>query len=130
MLKMSFDVNRVSLILICISTVTYSVSVNGRLGEFLRPKRGLKQGDPLSPFLFLLCREGLSTLMNMAVQKVSTAGVKASRRGPVVSHLFFADDCVLFTEASDKGVLAIKNILKEYGLLASMCQLRKVNCLL
>lgn len=52
----------------CISTVSYSIVLNGKVGERFRPSRGIRQGNPLSPFLFLICSEGLSSLMRIVVR--------------------------------------------------------------
>lgn len=66
MLKLGFDRKWVDLILNCITFISYSIIVNGMRGNEFYPSRGLRQGDPLSPFLFLLCSKGLSTLMRGA----------------------------------------------------------------
>ncbi|KAK5770923.1 hypothetical protein PVK06_047086 [Gossypium arboreum] len=66
----------------CVSTVSYSVAFNGHVGEKFRPTRRLRQGDPLSPFLFLICGDGLSSLMRLAMREGLLRGVKASRSGP------------------------------------------------
>ncbi|KAA3461196.1 LINE-1 reverse transcriptase isogeny [Gossypium australe] len=58
--------------------------------------------------------EGLSSLMRTAQKKGQIRGAKASRRGPEISHLLFADDCILFNEATEKGDRTMKDILKEY----------------
>ena len=69
MLKMGFQDSQVAMIMQCVSTVTYSILLNGEPKGFIRPSRGLRQGDPLSPFLFLFCVEGLNALLNKAVDK-------------------------------------------------------------
>ena len=66
MRKMGFHPKWVSLIKNCISTVTYSILVNGEPHGFLKPSRGIRQGDPISPYLFLLCAEGLHYLISNA----------------------------------------------------------------
>lgn len=86
----------------CVNTVSYSVVLNGHNGDSFYPSRGLRQGDPLSPFLFLFCGEGLFSLMKLGMQENKIKGVKASRSQPHVSHLLFADDCIPFGEATDK----------------------------
>ncbi|KAA3460177.1 reverse transcriptase [Gossypium australe] len=101
MRKMGFDPNWIRSMMNCISSVSYSVVLNGQKGDIFQPSRGLRQGDPISPFLFLICGEGLSSLMRKAVQEGHLKGVKASRRGPQISHLLFADDCILFGEANE-----------------------------
>ncbi|KAA3486186.1 reverse transcriptase [Gossypium australe] len=115
MRKMGFDPNWINSIMNCIAAVSYSVVLNGHAGDIFHPSRGLRQGDPLSPFLFLICGEGLSSLMRQSIQEGHLKGVKASRRGPQISHLLFADDCILFGEANERGAGLIKKILYEYG---------------
>ena len=66
MLKLGFDNRWVDLMMLCVSTVRYNVLVNGREVGPIIPKRGLRQGDPLSPYLFILCAEGLSSLIKRA----------------------------------------------------------------
>ncbi|KAA3476867.1 reverse transcriptase [Gossypium australe] len=100
MKKMGSDTGWVDMVIKCVSTVSYSVVFNGSASESFIPSRGLRQGDPLSPFLFLCCGEGLSSLMRLAKIENILKGVKASRRGPAISHLLFADDCILFAEAT------------------------------
>ncbi|KAK5833051.1 hypothetical protein PVK06_016862 [Gossypium arboreum] len=96
------------------STISYSAMVNGNVGENFYPTRGLRQGDLVSPFLFLICGEGLSCLMRLAIREGLLKGVKVSRSGPKVSHLLFVDDCILFKEATKRGACVIKEILWEY----------------
>ena len=66
MVKMGFNDRWVKLMMECITTATYSILINGELHRDIRPTKGLRQGDPLSPFLFLLCIEGLHGLINHA----------------------------------------------------------------
>lgn len=100
---MSFATAWINLIRRCISSVSYSVLINGKIGNDFKPSRGLRQGDPLSPFLFLLYGEGLSILMNKALNEGLLKGAKASRSGPPITHLLFADDCLLFGEATERA---------------------------
>lgn len=95
--------------------------VNGSRGQTIIPSRGLRKGDPLSPFLFLLCAEGLSSLIRLTEEENTLKGVKASQRGPAISHLLFADDCILFAEASERGAQSLKQILQEYKINSGQC---------
>lgn len=94
MIRMGFTEEQVALIMRCISTASYVVNINGSRGNVFKPNRGLCQGNPLSPFLFLICNEGLSSLIRLATKEGLLKGVKASRKGPAISHFLFADDCI------------------------------------
>ncbi|MBA0640340.1 hypothetical protein Goklo_023288, partial [Gossypium klotzschianum] len=83
-------------------------------GDSFKPSRGIRQGDPLSPYLFLLCSEGLSTIMRLAVESRSLRGVTICRRGPMISHLMFANGCILFEEVVERAVVVIMEGLKEH----------------
>ena len=96
---LGFPNKLVSLISSCMSTVSYSVLLNGQPVGNIKPTRGLKQGDPLSPYLFLLCAIGLQELIKKAKTNGDIRGVPICKNGPWVSHLFFADDSVLFCRA-------------------------------
>ena len=63
MRKLGFNEKWITLTMLCVSTVTYSILINGVPTGFIRPTKGIRQGDPLSPFLFLLCTEGLHGLI-------------------------------------------------------------------
>ena len=96
MLQMGFNSKWVGWILECIRSVTYSILVNGEPQGHIVPTRGIRQGDPLSPYLFLLCSEGLNGLIQQAVTEGNIQGVSLCKNGPKISHLFFADDSLLF----------------------------------
>ncbi|KAL1074457.1 hypothetical protein V6Z11_D11G291000 [Gossypium hirsutum] len=70
------------------------------MGKHFRPMRGLLQGNLLSTYLFLICSEGLSSLMRLAAREDSLKGVKVYRRDLSITHLLFAGDCILFGDAT------------------------------
>ncbi|KAH1114602.1 hypothetical protein J1N35_007980 [Gossypium stocksii] len=78
-------------------------------GRMFKPTR-----YPLSPFLFLICNEGLLALMQLEMEEGSLRRAKASRHGPKISHLLFMDNNILFAEANFRGATMLKEILKEY----------------
>nr|XP_023906708.1 uncharacterized protein LOC112018414 [Quercus suber] len=80
MWKMGFSERWIGLIMVCVRSVTYSVLVNGEPMGVIHPSRGLRQGDPLSPFLFLLCIEGLHGLINKAANNGDIHGFSLCKR--------------------------------------------------
>jgi hypothetical protein len=114
MRKIGFADQWVHLIMTCVRTVTYSVLINGQPHGQINPSRGIRQGDPLSPYLFLLCAEGLSNLLKKAETERSITGLAIARGGPRINHLFFADDSVLFCKASPQEWGNIQAILDLY----------------
>ena len=114
--KMGFEDRWIQLIYGCISFVSYSILVNGEPHGDIKPTRGLRQGNPLSPYLFLLVSEGLNGLIQQAVTVGDLRGFSLCRNGPRISHLFFADDTLLFCRAELREVQTIQNILHKYEL--------------
>ena len=114
MRKMGFSERWVSLVMQCLNTVTYAIRINWVSRGHIIPSRGLCQGDPLSPYLFLLCVEGLSAMLHQAVREKRLRGVSICRRGPKISHLFFTDDSIIFGRASEAEGLEMLRILKVY----------------
>lgn len=85
----------------CLHSDSYLVLLNGQPVGNIKPSRGLHQGDPLSPYLFLLCALGLQSLIQKVEGDEDNRGVFLWRNGPQVSHLFFANDSVLFSRAME-----------------------------
>ena len=95
LIKLGFHNKWVSLLMKCVRSVTYRVKVNGDLTEVIYPQRGLRQGDPLSPYLFLICAEGFSSLLHTAEDQGLIEGIQICPGAPSVPHLLFADDSFL-----------------------------------
>ena len=83
------------------------------LDEF-RPSRGLRQGDPISPYLFLLAAEGLSGLLKQSRQSSHLKGLQVAPTAPAVNHLLFADDSLLFVKANVEGATEVNALLDKY----------------
>ncbi|CAL1384096.1 unnamed protein product [Linum trigynum] len=96
----------------CISTVSFSVLLNGNPTEYFSPTRGIPQGDPLSHFPFIIMSNALSFLIKKGVQKGDIQGIKLNQNCPTVSHCLFADDTVIFGKASMRENM-LKTPLKE-----------------
>ena len=112
--KMEFGERWVRLVMECISMMSYSILVNGEPKGEITPSRGIRQGDPLSSYLFLLCSEGLNRLIQGAVREDKIRGFSLCRNGPRNSHLFFVDDTLLFCRAKMGDLLALQDILNLY----------------
>jgi exonuclease III len=114
MRKIGFNERWVDLVMTCVRTVSYSILINGRPYGHICPSRGIRQGDPLSPYLFILCAEGLSTLLHKAERTGSITGLPIARGGTKINHLFFADDSLLFCRANFMEWGNIQEILDIY----------------
>ena len=88
-----------------VSSVKFSVLFNGAPTKAFKPTRGIRQGDPISSYLFLLAAEGLSCLLKSRSVEESSClqGLKVASSAPAVNHLLFADDSLLFVKASVEG---------------------------
>jgi hypothetical protein len=114
MRKLGFAEKWISLIMMCINFASYSVLINGEQCGYFKASCGIRQGDSLSPYLFLLCAEGLSHLFRKASLVGRLTGVEASRGGPKITHLFFADDSLLFCQAFMENCEVVSSILHQY----------------
>ena len=98
----------------CISTVSYSLLINGEPTGHIIPTRAIRQGDPISPYLFLLCAEGLNGLLQKATSQEDIHGVSLCRQGPKITNLFFSNDSLLFCRATIPECQKIQDILRLY----------------
>jgi hypothetical protein len=124
MYKLGFAEQWILLVMICIQSVTYFVLLNGEPHGLITPSRGLRQGDPLSPYLFLLCAEGLSSLLRKADLDNTLHGVSVCRGGPKVSHLLFTNDSLIFCEATRIECARLGALLDMYEVALG----QKMNC--
>lgn len=104
----------VALIMEYITTVLYLILVNGETKGLFWPSRGLRQGDPFSPYLFLFCVEGLNAILREAAMKGDIHGFSICRNGPKLTYLFFANDFLLFCRASLAKCEKIQEFLAFY----------------
>lgn len=112
--KMGFNETWVKLMMTCVTSATYSILINGEpLGDIV-PSRGLRQGDPLSPYLFLLRTKGLHGLMKKAAAMGDLRGVSLCRNGPKLTHLLFADNSIILCRADQHDCQTLLAILSAY----------------
>ena len=114
MRKKSFCEKWIMLIMKCVTSVSFSVMVNGSSYGHMNGTRGLCQGDPLSPTLFILCADVLSSLIQQAEQNNEIQPVRLSIGGPSISHLLFADDSLFFLKADQTNSSRLLQIFKDY----------------
>lgn len=106
----------ISLIMTCVSSVTYQVLINGQAYGSIKPTRGIRQGDPLSLYLFIICTELLVKMLKKAEAEKKITGLQVARKAPHVSHLFFADDNMFYCKKSDEEIDHLVAILRKYSL--------------
>ena len=106
-----FPSKLITLIMSCVSLTSISILFNGSMMDSFQPSWGIRQGDPLSPYLFILCMEYLGSLIDKECIEGDLAPIKASRGNLEISHLFFTDDLILFAKANEEGSEAIKEVL-------------------
>jgi hypothetical protein len=127
MLRLGFTEQTVRLILKCVSSVRFTVHVNGDLLSYFTPSRGLWQGDPISPYLFLLCAQGFTALLNHFDGNYIDRGIRVSVHSPWINHLLFADDSLIFMSACDQSGDRLNEILRIYGECSGQCVNREKN---
>ena len=98
----------------CVLTPSFSILVNGKVYGTIHPSRGIRQGDPLSPYLFLLCAKGFTALLDQAKSEGGIKGVSICKGAPKVTNLMFIDDSWLFCQATQAKGETIAQILQTY----------------
>ena len=103
-----------NLIMNCVKSSSLSILWNGCRLDSFSPTRGLRQGDPLSPYLFVLCMEKLSLYINQRVEEGLWHPISLSRGGLPISHLLFADDVLLFCKARNTQVQVVLDTMADF----------------
>ncbi len=103
----------------CVTTATYSISLHGGLHGFFRGRRGVRQGDPMSPSLFILCLEYLSRLIRI---RTLESGFQYHGRcaGLGITHLAFADDVMLFCRGDVRSVEILMDCLHDFSAVSGL----------
>uniref|UniRef100_A0A803PEE1 Reverse transcriptase domain-containing protein n=1 Tax=Cannabis sativa TaxID=3483 RepID=A0A803PEE1_CANSA len=122
--KLGFGQSWVNLVLNCVTSACYKVTHGGRdnIGPIV-PSRGIRQGDPLSPYIFILCAEGLSALIRKYEDRGWVHGCKVANSAPRISHMLFADDSYLYCKATIAEAVKIQELLHKF----EMASGQKVN---
>ncbi|XP_019101856.1 PREDICTED: uncharacterized protein LOC109133305 [Camelina sativa] len=112
--KFGFCEKWISWIMWCVTSVQYRVLINGHPHGSIVPHRGLRQGDPLSPYLFILCTKVLIAHFRRAEEAKLITGIRVSNACPAISHLLFADDSLFFCQATREQYGVVLRILKQH----------------
>ena len=111
LVAMNFSPRWIGLVMEFVSTVQFTLLFNGSMTQTFKPSKGLRQGNPISPYLFLLCANVLSLALLKAKHNKAIQGIKVGRNGCTFTHQFFADDSLLFFKKDNKSLQNIHNIL-------------------
>ncbi|XP_021753742.1 uncharacterized protein LOC110719145 [Chenopodium quinoa] len=110
----NFPMNFVKLIMFCITSPQISVLWNGEITSEFTPSRGIRQGDPMSSYIFVLCLERLSPMIENKVNQKLWKPIKVTK-SISLSHIFYADDVFLFGQASKSNIGIIMKVLQDFG---------------
>lgn len=104
---------------LCVCTASFSVQVNGELARFFRSKRGLRQGCALSPYLFMICINVLSHMLDRAVER-KLIGYHPRCKNILLTHLCFADDLMVFTDGTKRSIEGILTVFAEFAAISGL----------
>ncbi|KAM6562139.1 hypothetical protein CsatB_022137 [Cannabis sativa] len=111
---MGFSDTWIKLLMTYVSSVSYKFVHGGRAMGPLISSRGICQGDPLSPYLFIVCEKGFSFLLHRYEINGSIWGCKVTRRAPMVSHMLFVDDNYVYCKAIEQEASTVLNLLRVF----------------
>ena len=121
MIKLGFPQGWIDQIMSCVTTSSFSIRLNDKAYGNFRPARGIHQGDLLSPYLFFIFVEAFTSLLAREEENGRLHGVSISRYAPTISHLFFANDSLLFCQNKQEEVQVISEVLELYAMASSQC---------
>ena len=104
----------------CLSSISYAILVNGSIKGWVKATRGLRQGDPLSPFLFTIVIDVLSRMLLRAEERSLLEGFSVGRNRTRVSYLQFADDTIIFSNTCAEELQTLKNSLLVFGQISEL----------
>ncbi|XP_072084658.1 uncharacterized protein [Arachis hypogaea] len=112
--EFGFSKDWVRLMMSCVKSASYRFKINGKLSTKIIPQRGLKQGDLLSPYLFILATESFTILMDKARKENLISGIRLAPTAPVITHLLFADDCIIFAGVQEEEIYQLIQTINKY----------------
>lgn len=111
----NFPPKLVEWIMTCIRSVSFEINVNGKLSQKWIPQRGIRQGDPLSPYLFIICMNFLILKFVKGHEEKQFDGMQINKHTPPIPILCFADDCIIFCKNNNKSIDFIQNTLNVFA---------------
>lgn len=114
MYKFGFGQLWIDRVMKLIKSVSYSFTHHGQEFGNVIPTRGIRQGDPILPYVYILCAEGLSAMIRRIENAGLIHGCTIARGAPTISHLLFADDCYFFFRAVETEANVMRRILNMY----------------
>ncbi|XP_045810455.1 uncharacterized protein LOC123904892 [Trifolium pratense] len=112
--EVGYPLEWINVVMTSVTSVRTNVKWNGVRAEYFQPQQGIRQGDPISPYLFVICMDKLSHLITQGVQEGEWKPMRAGKNGPFISHLMFADDLLLFVEATSTQMNVVLRILGQF----------------
>ncbi|XP_058727202.1 uncharacterized protein LOC131598638 [Vicia villosa] len=106
--------NLINIIMHGVTSVETDINWNGSRSDFFRPKHGIRQGDPMSPYLFMLCMDKPSHIIEQKVHQKEWRGVQLGSKGLGISHLMFADNLLMFGEVNERQMKCVINSLDTF----------------
>lgn len=104
----------------CYGSVSFSIFLNGESFNYFKSLRGLRQGDPLSPFLFLIVAEALGAMLAKAFQGDLLKGIPMARDGTIISHFQFAEDTLVICRGSMNQMCLLQCVIKCFELVSGL----------
>lgn len=114
LLKIGFHQDWIRNVMTSVRSVRYQMTYNNHVTECIIPERGLRQGDPLSPYLFIICSEWLSWMITKSQYNRKFDGIRICTEAPTISQLFFADDSLFFFCTNKRSIEELKRIMSLY----------------
>lgn len=114
LLKLGFANWWIQLLMSCVRSVTYFILINGQPHGHIVPTRGIRQGDPLTPYFFIICAKAMSSMLHQAEREGGITDIPISRGGTRINHLLFANDNLLFCRANLREWGKIQTLLAYY----------------
>ncbi|KAJ3704591.1 hypothetical protein LUZ61_008296 [Rhynchospora tenuis] len=110
----------ISLLLSSYKRAKVTITINGRGDGFIRPTQGLRQGCPMSPYVFIIAMEALSRWLQEATAQGVLKGVRVAHTSPILTHAIYADDLILMGDTSTAEVDAFVNIMHKFGYVSGL----------